>query len=463
MNLQPVPIVGGCYADDTRPYSSQDCVNWIPERAEVAGGRSDGILRSAPGASSFSTGGSLVRALRNVEGALYAVIDTDLVAISTTGARTVLGTVPGTTRCSMTHNQITNGNEIVVVNGSQGFVYNSATNLFEQITDDAFEGSIITAYLNQYILHVESGRRYWFHSDLADAKQYISLDRYEGESNPDRMVSLLVDHQEVWVFNERSIDLFVNSVSESAAFERASGTSIEIGCASTFSPAKCDNSVFWLGNDGIFYRANGYSPMRISTHAIESAINDLDWSQCHSMVWEDRGHKVVYWSFPDGNTWGYDVATQTWHRRKSYGFENWRMNHCVYWNGQWITGDAYSGNLYTLDWNTHTEASLPIERIRVTGVTHSNQNRFRVDGVEAVVSVGEAAQADTDFTLELCWSDDGGYTYGNWQGRSLGAVGAYYTRLLWRRLGMARHRTWKIRCTSPVKCDLIAASASMQG
>lgn len=60
MNLQPVPIVGGCYADDTRPYSSQDCVNWIPERAEVQGGRSDGILRSAPGLIEFGGNAALI-------------------------------------------------------------------------------------------------------------------------------------------------------------------------------------------------------------------------------------------------------------------------------------------------------------------------------------------------------------------------------------------------------------------
>jgi hypothetical protein len=420
------------------------------------------MLRNAPGATLFSTGGNLVRGLRNVEGTLYAVIDTDLVRVDTSGNRTVLGTVPGTTRCSLTHNQITNGNEVVVVNGSQGFVYNSATNLFEQITDVSYPGGIVADYLNQYILQVEPGRRFWFHSDLVNAKEYISTDQYEGESSPDLMVSLLVDHQEVWVFNERSIDIFVNSVSETAAFERATGTSIMIGCAGTFTPAQCDNSVFWLGDDGIFYRANGYSPMRISTHAIESAINDLDWSQCYSMVWEDRGHKVVYWTFADGQTWGYDVATQLWHRRKSYGFENWRVNTLTYWNGAWIGGDAYSGKLYQLDWNTYTENGDPIERYRITGVTHNNQNRVRIDAVEAVVSVGESAQSNSDYVLELCWSDDGGYTYGNWQGRSLGAVGAYYTRLLWRRLGYSRHRVWKLRCTSPVKCDLIAASASME-
>lgn len=461
--LRPVPVVGGCYADETRPYSSQDCVNWIPERAEVAGGRSAERLLQAPGLTQLSTGATgLVRGLRNVEGALYAVIGTTLYLVATDGSRTALGTIPGTTRCSLTHNQITNGNEVVVVNGSQGFVYNSATNLFAQITDDAFEGSIVTAYLNQYILHIESARRYWFHSDLADAKQYISLDRYEGESNPDRMVSLLVDHQEVWVFNERSIDLFVNSVSESAAFERASGTSIEIGCAGLHTPAKTDNSVFWLGNDGIFYRANGYSPQRISTHAIEQAITGLDWANCYSMVWEDKGHKVVYWTFPDGLTWGYDVATQMWHRRKSYGYENWRASHLVRWNGQWIAGDAYSDKLYVLDWDALTDNGDAIERLRTTGVTHADQNRFRVDTAELVVSVGTSAITNADYVMELRYSDDGGYNYGNWLTRSLGAVGDYQKRLVWRRLGIARHRTWQIRVTSPVKCDLMAASMSIQ-
>lgn len=461
MMLQPVPVVGGCYADDTKPYSAQDCVNWLPERAEVQGGRSNERLLNPPGLTAFCTAtDGVVRGLRNVEGGLYAVIGETLYSVAQDGTETALGTVPGSGRVSMTHNQITGGNEIVIVNGSQGFVYNTATALFEQITDDAFEGSIVTGYLNQYVLHIETARRYWFHSDLSAAKQYISLDRYEGESNPDRMVSLLVDHAEVWVFNERSIDVFGNSVSESAAFER-SGAIIELGCAGTFSPAKMDNSVFWLGNDGIFYRANGYTPTRISTHAIEQAIAHLDWSSCYSTVWEDRGHKVVYWTFTDGQTWGFDVATGLWHRRKSYGFENWRVNHLVYWNGQWIAGDAYAPKLYSVDWQNFTEDGSPMERIRVTGNVHNNQNRVRVDMVEVVASVGRAEQDDTDYMMELAWSDDGGYTFGNWYGRSLGAVGQYLTRCAWRKLGHTRNRVFSIRVTSPVKCDLIAASAAL--
>ena len=60
MKLQPVPLVGGAYADETRPFSSQDCINWIPERAEVAGARSNERLLQAPGLSLFAPGSGLI-------------------------------------------------------------------------------------------------------------------------------------------------------------------------------------------------------------------------------------------------------------------------------------------------------------------------------------------------------------------------------------------------------------------
>ena len=411
----------------------------------------------------MATEGGVVRGLRNVEGTLYAVIGSSLYRVSSTGAKTLLGDIPGDGRVSMAHNQITGGNELVIVNGSQGFVYNTSNGVFTEIDDESYEGGVIADYLASYIIQFDPSRRYWFHSDLADAKQYISLDRYEGESAPDLIVSLMVDHGELWLFNERTIEIFINSPTESAAFQRSSGSSIEVGCAGAYTPAKTDNGVFWLGNDGIFYRSNGYNPTRISTHAIEQAIQGLDWSQCYSVVWEDKGHKVVYWTFPDGMTWGYDVATGLWHRRKSAGYNNWRVNHLVRYNNKWIAGDAYSSNLYVLDWDSVTDNGDEIERYRVTAVTHANQNRFRVDGVELVCSVGTSALGSDDYTVELSWSDDGGYNWSDWHPRSLGAVGDYLRRCLWRRLGYARQRVWRVRVTSPVKCDLIAASASMQG
>jgi hypothetical protein len=137
------------------------------------------------------------------------------------------------------------------------------------------------------------------------------------------------------------------------------------------------------------------------------------------------------------------------------------VNHLVYWDGRWIAGDSVTGNLYEMDWDEYTENGAELERVRVTGVTHADQNRFRVSAVEVYVSVGISALSNSDHLIEMSYSDDGGYTWSNWQQRSLGAQGGYNTRIVWRRLGVARDRTWRMRVSSPVKVDVIAASASM--
>src|SRR5690606_10026249 len=102
----------------------------------------------------------------------------------------------------------------------------------------------------------------------------------------------------------------------------------------------------WLGNDGKFYMLAGYTPQRISTRPIEQAIRGLNWSQAFAFVWEDSGHSVCYWTFPDGRTWGFDASSGKWHRRASYGMDRWRVNNTAFWRQQWIAGDFQTGRLW---------------------------------------------------------------------------------------------------------------------
>jgi len=48
-------------------------------------------------------------------------------------------------------------------------------------------------------------------------------------------------------------------------------------------------------------------------------------------------------------------------------------------------------------------------------------------------------------------SKDNGHTWGNELWTTIGAMGKYFTRVVWRRLGSARDWTFKIRVTDPVK------------
>lgn len=392
---QPAPVVGGAYSDDARAWSVQDCVNWIPVKAERAGGRSPSMLRCAPGASVFSVPNAAapapVRGLHDVEGALFAVIGNELYQIASKGVAIPRGTIPGVGHVSMTHNQQSDGAQMIIATGSGGYVYTIGTATLTQITDDGFPGFKVCDYIDSYIAGVEPAGRFWFTSELADATSYNTLDRYEAESQPDSIVGLIVSHEQVLVLGTRTGEFFVDTGANTGTFQRMQGTTMEVGCAAAATVCKLDNSVLWLGNDGIVYRLNGYSPQRISTQPMEQAISRCDMSKAFAFTYEDRGHKIYYLTFVDGETWGYDVATQEWHRRKSAGLNRWRMNCMVRSNGLWIAGDFSNGKLYKIDWGMPYENGEVIERRRITGVLHENQNRLNLDAVELVFDTGSVA------------------------------------------------------------------------
>ncbi|WDI91925.1 packaged DNA stabilization protein [Xanthomonas campestris] len=389
MELRPIDLLGGFYADDSKPWSVQDTVNWLPEVAEVAGTRTQMKLASPPGLREYMRlGDRPIRGLRNVEGQLFAVCGNDLHQVSTKATSTVRGQIPGVGRVHMAHNQITGGNELLIVNGqSTGYVWNTAKNTYLRITDDGYPGARAADYLDSYLLQVEPFGRFWFHSNLSNALDYNTLDRYESEASPDKIVTLVVSQFEVVVFNETTTEFFYNVGANTSTFQNKR-VLIDRGCASGDTVQKLDNSVFWLGNDGVVYRLNGYQAVPISTGPVQAAIRDNNWKQAFAFTWEDGKHKVYYLTFPDGRTWGFDVVTGVWHRRQSFGLERWRLNHLVRWNGMWIGSDFQDGRLWVLDWDYMLEGDQPLVSERIGPVGHNNQMALNVNYAELLMSMG---------------------------------------------------------------------------
>src|SRR5699024_680965 len=104
--------------------------------------------------------------------------------------------------------------------------------------------------------------------------------------------------------------------------------------------------------------------------------------------WEERGHIVYYLTFRDGQTWGFDLAAQKWHRRQSYGLDKWRANDLVRAYGKWIAGDYANGKIYDLDWDTVSENGAPLERRRTMGYISDSGNRIIINGLRLGVQTG---------------------------------------------------------------------------
>jgi len=390
---QDFPLPDGSYDDQTREWTQQDVVNYLPLFAQQAGARSRALYRTAPGLDVFaSIGNGPHRGAISVEGTLFVVSGTALYEVAKDGTATSRGTIPGTGRVCMAYNQITDGNQLVVGNGSSGYVYNTVTGAFTQITDDGFAGFKSCDFLNQYIVGVEPLGRFWYHSDLVDALSYNTLDRYGAETSPDAIQGLIASHNEVLVFGARTIEPWVNDPENNAAgtaFQLQRGSVIERGCLNGHTIRRLDNSVFFLGDDRIVYRLNGYTPVPISTQPMAVAFRDLDPTKAFAFTYEDNGHVVYYLTWGDGRTWGYDVASQKWHRRESFGLNRWRLNTLVKWGNAWVGGDFQNGNLYRIAWGSPYEGCEIMPRRLRTSVLHADSNPVTVNGFRVEAATGQ--------------------------------------------------------------------------
>lgn len=383
-----IPIVGGFYKDSDRHWSRQDCLNWIPVKAERPGALTDWQLRDAPGlkpAVQVHSGTGGIRGARNVEGKLFLVTGQTLYRISNAGVAITIGTIPGVGRVSMAHNAKGLGNELLTVNGSAGYVYDTSTQDFAKVTDSGYPGAFVADFVDQYLAQVEPQGRYWFHSDLANAHAYNTLDQYQAEGDPDRIVSLLVSHREVLVFGADTIEPYVNTGGTTGTFQRASNTVIEVGCAARFTPRRLDSSAFWLDDQRLVRRLDGYTPAILSTEAIAGAFaecTEAEISQAFAFTWEGGGHKVYYITVPGRFTFGYDAKTGEWHRRASYGLAHWAVSEIVFWNGKWYACDSRYPRLYELDSSYKLDGADPLIRERTAQVLWADQNEITLDELE---------------------------------------------------------------------------------
>ena len=188
---------------------------------------------------------------------------------------TTIGTI-GTV--SDTVSMASNGTEIILVDGSAGYLINTTANTVTQITDPDFPNGVRRAtYQDGYFIVAGDNSQKFYISGLLNGSAWDGLDFASAEGAPDNTIGLISDHRELWLFGDTSAEIWVNTGNADFPFERSGNAFIEHGCAAAASVAKLDNTVFWLGADdrgsGIVWRAQGYTPVRISTHAVEKAIS----------------------------------------------------------------------------------------------------------------------------------------------------------------------------------------------
>lgn len=360
-----------------------------------------------------------------------------------------------------------NGIQLLLVDGVAGYIVTLATNTFAKIADADFpNGARYAAYIDTYFIVAMTGTQQFFISGQQDGTAWAALDFFAAEGSPDIVRSLIENHRELWLFGARSIEVWSSTTDSSFPFQRASF--IEQGCAAGSSVAKMDNSVFWLGaNDqgnGIVYRGNGYSPLRISHHAMEYQIAQYQTIEdaigfCYVM----EGHSFYVLQFPTaGKTWVYDAASGLWHERAyfSNGSESrWRSNcHYIIGNRHFV-GDYENGKIYQLSssiYDDDGQAMRCLRSLRVKGQENKpiTYSRFILD---AETGVGLPNGQGSDPVAMLRISDDGGRTFHTLRTLPLGEIGEFATQAEAWALGQSNDRVFEITISDPVEFVIVGA------
>lgn len=462
-------FVGPSYTLQTVNADCQRCVNLYPETNEVGFGKEREVasLVATPGLElkkRLGSGG--IRALHfSSDNVLYAVSRDKAFKLDSSFTETELCTL---TTESGPVSFADNGTTLVFVDGVKGYASTLGSNVAVEITDPDFKAADKVVYQDGYFIFNESGTGKFFISDL-NSILFDSLDFASAEGNPDKIVSIISDHRDLWLFGTQTTEVFFNSGNADFPFERINGAFIEHGCAAAFSVAKMNNSVFWLSRDdkgdGVVYMAKGYQPQRISTHAVEFAIrNYTNIENAIAFTYQQNGHYFYVLNFEEAfTTWVYDTTTGLWHERvytNDGNFERHRANCHAFAYNKHIVGDYESNKIYEMTPNVFTDDGQEITRQRVSphvssGLKRVFYNSFQLD-MEVGVGLDGIAQGE-DPQAMLQFSDDGGHTWSNEKWVSFGRIGKRLQRAIWRRLGYSRDRVFKITITDPVKVAIIGA------
>lgn len=455
-------FVGPAYRSQAVNVAGDRCVNLYPELVESQTGKSRWVLYGTPGTELFSTLPGNVRCLWAGDERMFVVAGSTLYEVDSSGA--IVTTFSGSLGSSTNPAYIvTNGNDLLIISGTQAYKTNG-TAVEALLT---VEGDTLTAvsgvYLDGYFIVLRPDSNQINISGVLDTV-FDDLDFAIRTGGQDRCNKIFVDHQQLWIFGRKTTELWYNSGNADFPFQRIEGSWVDEGLWAPDSVARIGESILWLGGDdrgvGVVWRAVGYQPKRVSTHAVEFAIRSYATTfDAIGWTYQQGGHHFYVLTFPTaGKTWVYDSVSEQWHERSTNGGA-WMWFGCSTFAGNQFVADGISGKIYRLNPEAYSDAGTPIVRIRQAPHLSAEQKVMRHNRLQLDMDVGTVTAAPT---VSLAVSDDGGKTFTGEKSITAGASGETKKRLIWRRLGRARDRVYRVTTEATEAISYTAAYLDIQ-
>jgi hypothetical protein len=477
--MPALPITSGFYVSPSLPLSAQECLNWYVNVSE-APALSPENLFGTPGLVELVSSGTIEeqnRGMHEMAGIAYAVNGSVLYKIveTITGgvatySLTSLGTITGTAQCSIADN----GTQLMVlVPGGDGYIYNHVTDTFAQITDTDFDANgnpQFVVFIDSYFVCTTDTKKF-ICSAPNDGLSYNALDFGTAESDPDVTVAPIVFKNQLFISGSQTIEAFQNVGGTDFPFQRT-GLFLQKGVYAPYSLINAQDTVVWVGggeNEGpSIWALSGNDTAKISSTPIDNLLQALTLDQLQSIyawAYSQNGAYFIGFTLPT-TTLVFDLTAKRWHERRSVldgDLSRYRVRAICKAYNQILCGDFVDGRIGRIDPLVYTEYENTIIRRVATQPFQNNLKSIFVPSLELTVESGVGNDDVVNPVISLERSADG-KTWSDARTRSIGEVGEYDRRAIWRRNGrVSRFEIFRFTLTDAVKPVILQLNAEIIG
>jgi hypothetical protein len=470
-------FVGGSYRSRSVNFDAQAMINFYVERAEVEGSKKADGLYPTPGLTDFCTlPKSPLRAVFDADvGRSFAIAGNGFYEIFANGTYTDRGTVVNTGLPATIDSNGSIGNQLFITSGDEGYCYDLVTNALTNPVHNCICGG----FIGSFFIYLDGVQHAVFNSSANNGTVWNASHLFARNKAGDAWIAMKVINDLIWLMGPKTGEVWYNAGLSPVPFDPVPGGFFHVGTGSRYCIGDVADVPMWLGRtkDGHaqVYRGDGQRPQRVSTHAVEFALQSYaSIADAVSYSYQEDGHTFYVLNFPGaGKTWVYDATTGLWGERGWWNqaaaqYECGRPQYSCFSFGKHLVGDRSSGKIYEMRVGLTTDADgALIRRLRRTPYVHGGPGRnLFFDKLTLDVQMGDGPLTGQGSAplISTRWSDDYARTWSQERQMKVGRRGEYQFDCTTRKMGRSKtgSRTFEVVMTDPLPWLIVGADLDVR-
>ncbi len=240
---------------------------------------------------SISDGG--FRAMFVYKNVLYAVVKDQVFEIDTALVFSPIGTL--NTETGYVGVDANNAGQIIFVDGTEGWIFDTNASTFTQITAGGFPAQPIDAcFLDGYFIVADGETPKFYLSALNDGMTWDPLDFALITTHPGTIVGLRTLHRRLFIFSQNYTEVWENVGLGDFPLRRNNSLLMEFGAASVGSIISDFDMLFFLSQTksglGSIMKVTGTQAIPVSNQALDYQIQKYDViSDARATLYKDNG------------------------------------------------------------------------------------------------------------------------------------------------------------------------------